>query len=80
MVERVTGQSRADAAPVEVSVVMAHDTLVSDSAEPAVLEGYGPLPAPLARAWLRDLPTDAQAWVRRLYEHPVRSSSRATSA
>ena len=71
LVERVTGQSRADAVPVEVSLVMAHDALVSDNAEPAVLEGYGPLPAPFTRAWLHDLPMDAEAWVRRLYEHPL---------
>jgi len=71
LVERVTGQSRADAVPVEVSVVMAHDALVADHSEPAVLEGYGPLPAAFARAWLRDLPADAEAWIRRLYEHPV---------
>jgi uncharacterized protein DUF222/HNH endonuclease len=71
LVERVTGQSRADAVPVEVSVVMPHDALLTDHSEPAVLEGYGPLPAAFARAWLRDLPADAEAWVRRLYEHPV---------
>lgn len=71
LVERVTGQARADAVPVEVSVVMPHDALLADSPEPAVLEGYGPLPAPFTRAWLRDLPADAHAWVRRLYAHPV---------
>jgi len=71
LVERVTGQARADAVPVEVSPVMPHDALLADSSEPASLEGYGPLPAPFARTWLRDLPMDAQAWVRRLYAHPV---------
>ena len=71
LVERVTGQSRADAVPVEVSVVMAHDALLADHSEPAVLERYGPLPAAFVRARLRDLPADAEARVRRLYEHPV---------
>ncbi len=71
LVERVTGQVRAEAVPVEVSLVMAHDALLADNPEPAVLEGYGPLPAPFARAWLRDLPVDARAWVRRLYTDPV---------
>ena len=35
---------------------------------PAHLEGYGPLPAPWVRDWLRD--TDAQVWLRRLYTSP----------
>ena len=71
LVERVTGQARADAVPVEVSLVMPHDALLADNPEPAVLEGYGPLPAAFTRAWLWDLPADAAAWVRRLYAHPV---------
>ena len=50
---------------------MAHDALLADHSEPAVLEGYGPLPAAFVRVWLRDLPADAEAWIRRLYEDPV---------
>lgn len=71
LVERVTGQACADAVPVEVSLVMPHDALLADNPESAVLEGYGPLPSAFVRAWLRDLPADAHAWVRRLYAHPV---------
>jgi hypothetical protein len=36
--------------------------------EPAVLSGYGPLPAPLAREWLAT--STAPVWLRRLYRAP----------
>ncbi len=39
--------------------------------EPAHLLGYGPVPAPLVRSWLRDLPTHTRAWIRRLYTDPA---------
>ena len=72
--ERLTGQSTAEAVPVEVQLVMTDATLLAGDAEPAELEGYGPLPAPLARAWLRgddtSGPRQAKAWLRRLYTSP----------
>ena len=52
-VERLTGQATADGVPVEVHLVMTDRTLLGGDPEPAELDGYGPLPAPLARAWLR---------------------------
>jgi hypothetical protein len=36
----------------------------------AGLEGYGPVPAPLARQWLRELPEDVGCWLRRLFVDP----------
>jgi len=59
LVERVTGQARADAVPVEVSVVMTERSLLGDSHEPAELAGHGPLPAPFTRRWLRGEPGSA---------------------
>lgn len=88
LVERVTGQATADAVPVEVNLHMGEDALFSDdperNTEPADLEGYGPVPAPMARDWLRpdddaasptaDQPDpderEARVWVRRLYQRP----------
>jgi hypothetical protein len=40
----------------------------ADREEPAVLLGYGPVPAPWARDLLRG--TRARVWLRRLYTHP----------
>ena len=68
-VERVTGQTTADEVPLEVNVVMTQGTLLGDEQTPAQLEGYGPLPAPLVRDWVRE--TDAQVWLRRLFAAPV---------
>ncbi|HET6560289.1 MAG TPA: DUF222 domain-containing protein [Marmoricola sp.] len=73
LVERVTGQSAAEAVPVEVNLVMSDQALfnVGDAKdEPAVLEGYGPIPAELARRLLLAADAAAQAWVRRLFAPP----------
>ncbi len=68
LVERVTGQATATAVPVEVDLVMSDATLLAGDHTPALVDGYGPVPAPLARSWLRD--TDAAVWLRRLYATP----------
>ncbi len=80
LVERVTGQTTADAVPAEIHLVMTDTTLLGTSGrtgadpEPAHLDGYGPLPAPQVRDWLRNnrIPADqpAKVWVRRLYTAP----------
>lgn len=54
LVERVTGQARADAVPVEIGLVMSDATLTGDDHVPAMLLGYGPIPAALAREIVRD--------------------------
>jgi hypothetical protein len=75
LVERVTGQARASDVPVQIQLVMTDRTLLAGDAEPAELDGHGPLPAPLVRGWLRGdddkrLAKKARAWVRRLYTGP----------
>jgi hypothetical protein len=68
LVERITGQSTATGVPVEVHLVMTDQTLFAGDATPAHLDGYGPIPAPLAR----QLTTEADnAWIRRLYTNPA---------
>jgi len=89
VVERLTGQTAAAAIPVEIELVMTDRTLLGGDSEPAELVGYGPLPAPLVRAWLRGdrskPATSAKAWFRRLYTAPktgglVAMDSRAAAA
>ena len=53
MVERLTGQASASAVPVEVNLTMTDTALLGGGDEPADLDGYGPVPAPVAREWLR---------------------------
>jgi hypothetical protein len=79
-VERLTGQATATGVPVEVQLVIPAGSLLDlqdqsgdqdhDPQVPAWVHGYGPVPAPLAREWLRD--TDAQVWLRRLFTRPGR--------
>lgn len=75
LVQRLTGQATATAVPVEIQLVMTETTLLDGDNEPAELEGVGPLPAPLARSWLRDATTqpetEAAAWLRRLFTSPT---------
>lgn len=89
LVERVTGQASAGAVPVEVTLVMTDRTLFHrrtspagptqmpgrDAAadEPAHLEGYGPVPADLARRLLgacQEPGSAAAVWLRRVYTDP----------
>ena len=70
LVERVTGLSTASEVPVEVNVVMSDGAVFGDADSPgrdtpAHVDGYGPVPAPVAREWLSD--PDAKVWIRRLY-------------
>lgn len=70
LVERVTGQAEADAVPVEVQLVLSDDALLGRSDECAHLPGYGPVPAAMARSWVR-ASSAAQVWLRRLYARPA---------
>ena len=69
LVERATGQATASDVPVEVGLVMTDRALLGDDTTPAHLEGYGPVPAPLARDLARD--TRARVWLRRLYADAI---------
>ena len=68
LVERVTGQATASAVPLEVELVMTDAALLAGDGTPGQVDGYGPVPAPLVRRWLRD--TEAAVWLRRLYTAP----------
>lgn len=78
LVERVTGQATAEAVPVAIGLVMTDQALFStgegaDGAgadEPAHLDGYGPVPADLARRLVLAGDAGADAWVQRLYADP----------
>ena len=50
MIERLTGQVTAAAVPVEIGITMTVDSLLAKDDNPAMLAGYGPIPADLARA------------------------------
>ena len=76
LVERLTGQSSAEAVPVAVTLVMGHHTLLHHSLHghsdaPAYLPGYGHLPAPTARELLHHATDAGNATLRRLFTHPT---------
>jgi hypothetical protein len=49
---------------------MTDRALLQGDGEPAVLEGYGPIPAPTARDLVAGLPETTPVWLRLLYTHP----------
>jgi hypothetical protein len=55
---------------LDIQLVMTDRTLFDGDDEPAVLTGYGPIPAPLARRLIRDAAPTIKTWVRRLYTDP----------
>jgi hypothetical protein len=67
MYERLTGASAATGLNVEIQLVMNERTLVRGSHEPAHVQGYGAIPAFLARRIVREA---HRAWLRRLYTAP----------
>jgi len=52
---------------IDVQLVMSDATLFGSDDAPATLLGYGPIPAPVARAMVADAGEDTRVWVRRLY-------------
>ncbi len=70
--ERVMGRPAWVAEPVAVNLVLSDETLFGDDDSPAVLEGFGPIPAGVARNLVADALADEQsrATLRRLYKHP----------
>ncbi len=77
LVERVTGQSKAAAVPIAVNVVMSEQTLLGDSNEAAEVDGYGPVPAHVARRLITDgfeADSDVATSIRRLYMRPTDGS------
>lgn len=73
LVQRVTGQSEAEPVPVEISVVMTDQALFNTgegAGEPAHVDGFGPVPAELARRLLLAGDAAATVWLRRVYVDP----------
>lgn len=68
LVERVTGQASASRVPLEVHMVMTDAALLAGDPQPAHVDGFGPVPAPLARTWLAD--AEGSVWLRRVYTAP----------
>ncbi len=72
LVERVTGRPSDAAEPVAVNLVIADETLLGTDNSPAVVKGYGPIPASVARGLVSAAVTDerSRATLRRLYRRP----------
>ncbi len=70
--ERITGQSADVADPVAVEMVITDETLLGGDDTAAVVSGYGPIPASVARGLVNGAVTDerSRATLRRLYRHP----------
>ncbi len=67
LVDRVLGSADTSGAVVTINLVMTDQTLLAGSDEPGWVEGYGAVPADLAR----ELATTDRAWLRRLYTAPT---------
>ncbi|MCV7194356.1 HNH endonuclease [Mycolicibacterium brumae] len=72
LIERVTGRPADAPEPVAVNLVLSDETLVGGS-DPAVVSGYGPIPAQIARLLLAAAIDDplACSTLRRLYARPA---------
>ncbi|WP_102142707.1 HNH endonuclease [Mycobacterium hubeiense] len=72
LVERVTGRAAETPEPVAVNLVLTDQTLLAGDNTPANVEGYGPIPAEVARNLVGDAAADerSKATLRRLYAHP----------
>jgi hypothetical protein len=72
VVERVMGRPVDAPEPVAVNLVISDEALLGDDTAPAVIEGYGPIPASVARGLVSGAVTDerSKATLRRLYRHP----------
>ena len=75
LIERLTGRQSATAVPVEINLVMTDASLLGRSGdegydEPAHVDGYGPVPAALARELAYRSTGQARRWIRRLYTKP----------
>lgn len=71
LIERITGRPAQTPEPIAVSLVLSDQTLVGGN-DPAVVPGFGPVPADIARSLIAaalDTP-EVRATLRRLYAHP----------
>lgn len=74
--ERVTGRAAAEPESVALNLVMSDQALWGQDNAPAVLDGYGPIPASLAQRLVKDAAVDKRslATLRRLYRDPKSGS------
>ena len=72
LVERVTGRPAEVAQPIAVNLVISDETLLGHDDTAAVVDGYGPIPAAVARHLVNDavIDTRSRATLRRLYRRP----------
>lgn len=72
LIERITGRPAAVATPMTVNLVISDDTLLGGDTTAAMISGYGPIPAAVARRLVSAAVTDerSKATLRRLYKHP----------
>lgn len=71
LVERVTGQATAGAVGVGLYLVMSDDALLNNGPDPAMVPGFGPVPAALARSLVATAADEGtRSWVRRLFSAP----------
>ncbi|NMN94250.1 HNH endonuclease [Antrihabitans stalactiti] len=70
LVERLTGTGTTAAQPVSVNVVISDEALFGDAEAPAHVDGYGDLPAAIARTWISEAVEGDVAELRRVYAHP----------
>jgi hypothetical protein len=72
LAERVTGRPAEAPESVSLNLVMTDQALWGQDNAPAVLDGYGPIPASLAQRLVKDAVVDDRsvATLRRLYRHP----------
>lgn len=73
VVERVTGRPVEVPEPIGVNLVLSDQILFGDDDSAAHVDGYGPIPADVARKLVDAAATDARsrATLRRLYRHPT---------
>ncbi|RZL81866.1 MAG: HNH endonuclease [Rhodococcus sp. (in: high G+C Gram-positive bacteria)] len=68
---RGTGQAVACGVPVAVNLVLSDETLLAGGHEPAQLQGYGPVPAGIARQLVADaVSADTEVSLQRVYACP----------
>lgn len=72
LVERVTGRPAKVPEPIAVNLVMSDLSLLGGDDCPALVDGYGPIPAEIARKLVNSAVGDerSKATLRRLYRHP----------
>ena len=61
LVQRVTGRPTETAEPIAVNLVLTDETLLGGNNTPAVVGGYGPIPAAVARGLVDAAVTDERS-------------------